>query len=67
MNWYLNFVRGYPFVSAMIQFAVLGTLGDLVSRRLSGSKESASVSLILTKAEGPSLDLNKGLSSFEGS
>lgn len=49
MNWYLNFVRGYPFISAMIQFAVLGTLGDLVSRRLSGSKESASVSLILTK------------------
>lgn len=40
MNWYLNFVRGYPFVSAMIQFAVLGTLGDLVSRRLSGDRKS---------------------------
>lgn len=31
MNWYIVFVKSYPIVSAMIQFAILGTLGDIVS------------------------------------
>ncbi|MEO8232849.1 MAG: hypothetical protein ABI638_11235, partial [Ignavibacteriota bacterium] len=31
MNWYLEFVKSNPIVSAMIQFAVLGTLGDVIS------------------------------------
>lgn len=29
---YLAWVKGYPFVSAMIQFALLGTLGEIVSQ-----------------------------------
>lgn len=31
MNWYIEFVKEYPIISAMIQFAILGTLGDMVS------------------------------------
>lgn len=31
MNWYIEFVKEYPIISAMIQFAILGTLGDIVS------------------------------------
>jgi hypothetical protein len=32
MNSYVEFVIAYPIYSAMIQFAVLGTLGDLLSK-----------------------------------
>lgn len=31
MNWYIDFVTAQPILSAIIQFAVLGTLGDTVS------------------------------------
>ncbi len=31
MSWYIEFVKSFPIFSAMIQFAVLGTLGDIVS------------------------------------
>ena len=32
MNWYIELVKTYPILTAMIQFAVLGTLGDLISK-----------------------------------
>jgi len=32
MNLYVEFVTEYPIFSAMIQFAVLGTLGDIFSK-----------------------------------
>lgn len=31
MNWYIDFVVSLPLISAMIQFALLGTFGDIVS------------------------------------
>ncbi len=31
MHGYIEFVKTYPIISAMIQFAILGTLGDIVS------------------------------------
>lgn len=31
MHSYIEFVKTYPIISAMIQFAILGTLGDMVS------------------------------------
>jgi hypothetical protein len=31
MNLYIDFVKTFPIISAMIQFAILGTLGDVVS------------------------------------
>lgn len=31
MNWYIEIVIAYPILTAIIQFAVLGTLGDAVS------------------------------------
>lgn len=31
MNWYIDFVIAYPILSAILQFTVLGTLGDIVS------------------------------------
>ncbi|MGV8946518.1 MAG: hypothetical protein ACOH1N_08825 [Lutibacter sp.] len=32
MNSYVEFVKAYPIYSAMIQFALLGTLGDIISK-----------------------------------
>jgi hypothetical protein len=32
MNWYVDFVKEYPIYSAMVQFAILGTLGDIFSK-----------------------------------
>ncbi len=32
MNWYLEFVKVNPILSAVLQFAVLGTLGEVISR-----------------------------------
>ena len=32
MNWYVDLVKEYPIYSAMIQFALLGTLGDVFSK-----------------------------------
>jgi hypothetical protein len=34
MEFYVSFVRQYPVLSAVIQFAVLGTLGEVISRWL---------------------------------
>ncbi len=31
MNWYIELVTAHPILTAMVQFAVLGTLGDAVS------------------------------------
>ena len=31
MNWYIDLVVAHPILTAMIQFAVLGTLGDITS------------------------------------
>ncbi|MGE5458798.1 MAG: hypothetical protein ACM3RX_10625 [Methanococcaceae archaeon] len=32
MQWYIDIVSAHPIITAMIQFAILGTLGDLISR-----------------------------------
>jgi hypothetical protein len=32
MNWYLNAVMTHPIYTAIVQFAILGTLGEIVSR-----------------------------------
>jgi len=32
MDWYINIVGAYPILTAMIQFAILGTLGDIISK-----------------------------------
>jgi len=34
MNWYISLVTAHPIASAMAQFAVLGTLGEVFSRWL---------------------------------
>ncbi len=34
MQWYLDFVKANPVLSAVIQFAVLGTLGEVISRMI---------------------------------
>jgi len=31
MNWYIELVTAHPILTAIVQFAVLGTLGDAVS------------------------------------
>ena len=32
MNWYVNLVIAHPILTAIVQFAILGTLGEIVSR-----------------------------------
>lgn len=32
MDWYIEFVKSHPILSAVIQFAVLGTFGEVVSK-----------------------------------
>jgi hypothetical protein len=32
MNWYVETVIAFPIITAMIQFALLGTLGDMISK-----------------------------------
>lgn len=32
MNWYIELVKQYPILTAMVQFAVLGTFGDIISK-----------------------------------
>jgi hypothetical protein len=32
MNWYIELVTSRPILSAMVQFAILGTLGEIVSK-----------------------------------
>ncbi len=32
MNWYINFVTNNPILSAVIQFAILGTFGEIISK-----------------------------------
>lgn len=32
MNWYVETVKAYPIITAMIQFAILGTLGDSIAK-----------------------------------
>lgn len=38
VSWYLTLVKQYPIFSAMIQFAILGTLGEIVSYKVKGGK-----------------------------
>ena len=38
MNSYIELVKAYPIYSAMIQFAVLGTLGDVISKWMQQGK-----------------------------
>ena len=32
MNWYIQYVNSYPIESTMVQFAFLGTFGEIISR-----------------------------------
>ncbi len=34
MNWYIELVKAFPITTAMAQFAVLGTLGEMISKWL---------------------------------
>ena len=38
IEWYTATVREFPLISAMIQFAILGTLGDAIARKFTGKK-----------------------------
>lgn len=38
MSWYLSVVQQYPIFSAMVQFAILGTLGEIVSYKVKGGQ-----------------------------
>jgi len=48
MNWYIEFVKLNPIVSAVIQFAVLGTLGEVISKWMIRRKVYSPFTLQLT-------------------
>ena len=41
ISLYLNAVKNYPLISAMVQFAILGTIGDCIARKLVGKSIEA--------------------------
>ncbi len=51
MNWYVEIVKAHPILSAVVQFAILGTLGEIVSKWivLKSFKYPFSLSLTLWK------------------
>ncbi|AKI97444.1 hypothetical protein [Kosmotoga pacifica] len=46
MSLYIDFVTKYPFLSAIIQFAILGTLGEIVATKISGREKLRGPSLL---------------------
>jgi hypothetical protein len=38
MEWYIDLVTAYPILTAMVQFAILGTLGDVISKWIAQKK-----------------------------
>ena len=38
MSWYISIVQQYPLFSAMFQFALLGTLGEIISFKVKGGQ-----------------------------
>ncbi|MDD5207859.1 MAG: hypothetical protein PHV36_00585 [Elusimicrobiales bacterium] len=38
MDWYIELVKAHPITTAMAQFAVLGTFGEIVSKWLAGRR-----------------------------
>ena len=38
MDWYIELVKAHPITTAMAQFAVLGTLGEMASKWLAGRR-----------------------------
>ena len=38
MDWYIDFVKAYPILSAIIQFAILGTAGEIISKIIIAGK-----------------------------
>jgi len=53
-EWYLGTVKGFPFASAAVQFAVLGTLGEMLSVRIRDGAWGAMLqpARVLLKAAG---------------
>jgi len=50
MDFYIDFVTTYPFTSAITQFAVLGTLGEILATKLAGKKGFLTLYFVLSKA-----------------
>jgi len=46
MNWYIELVQAKPIITAMIQFALLGTFGDVISKWIISKKIFAPFNLI---------------------
>jgi hypothetical protein len=51
MNWYIELVTAYPILTAMVQFALLGTAGDLIASRIAKIKTAGVPVEIETPAE----------------
>ncbi len=49
MEWYINLVDEYPLISAAVQFAILGTIGEYLSKKLSRSLPKFQLKMLLSK------------------
>ncbi|HPY95874.1 MAG TPA: hypothetical protein PL063_01530 [Candidatus Cloacimonadota bacterium] len=48
MKWYIDLVIAYPILSAMVQFAILGTLGDMIAKWVQEKKLFMPFSFMIT-------------------
>ena len=48
MNWYVNLVLAHPILTAVVQFAILGTLGEVISKWLTQKSFRFPFSLAIT-------------------
>ncbi len=49
VEWYIELIEKYPILSAAIQFAVLGTAGEYISKKLSRSLPRFQLKMLLSK------------------
>ncbi len=49
MDWYVKFVENYPLLSSVVQFAILGTVGEILSKVVSKQKIFG-ISVMIRKA-----------------
>lgn len=48
MELYIHYVKNYPIIMAMIQFAILGTLGEIISKWIINKKVNLPFSIPMT-------------------
>ena len=48
MNWYVELVKAHPILTAIVQFAILGTVGDIIAKLIIQKNWKYPFSLVMT-------------------